>query len=211
MLGKDGNKMLESRSGTARAGDLRSLPHQRAGRVFLQPPWTSIRYSERAIKESIPEFLLRLWHIYSFFVNYATINGFDPAAALVGDGGELEPMIFAQRRIYRPIAERSELDRWILSELHRTRGRGDRADGCDRQFRRLRADHGVCRRACRTGTSAAAAIASGAKTSIAGQARRLLDAVRMPADDARRSSPRSCRFWPRRAGRIWRSLRLAAG
>ena len=30
-----------------------------------QPPWTSIRYSERQIKESMPEFLLRLWNVYS--------------------------------------------------------------------------------------------------------------------------------------------------
>ena len=28
-----------------------------------QPPWTSIRYSEQAIKDSIPEFLLRLWNV----------------------------------------------------------------------------------------------------------------------------------------------------
>ena len=47
-----------------------------------QPPWTSIRYSERAIKDSIPEFLLRLWNVYSFFVIYANIDGFDPAAAI---------------------------------------------------------------------------------------------------------------------------------
>ena len=44
-----------------------------------QPPWNSIIYSERAIKESIPEFLLRLWNVYSFFVIYANIDGFDPA------------------------------------------------------------------------------------------------------------------------------------
>ena len=45
-----------------------------------QAPWNSIIYSERAIKESIPEFLLRLWNVYSFFVIYANIDGFDPGA-----------------------------------------------------------------------------------------------------------------------------------
>jgi len=44
-----------------------------------QPPWTSIQYSERAIKACIPEFLLTLWNCYSFFVIYANIDGFDPA------------------------------------------------------------------------------------------------------------------------------------
>ena len=57
-----------------------------------QPPWTSIRYSEQAIKDSIPEFLLRLWNVYSFFVIYANIDGFDPAdeRCAAGDAGELD-------------------------------------------------------------------------------------------------------------------------
>ena len=49
-----------------------------------QAPWNSIIYSERAIKESVPEFLLRLWNVYSFFVIYANIDGFDPASAHSG-------------------------------------------------------------------------------------------------------------------------------
>ena len=48
--------------------------------LYSAPPWTSIRYSEQAIKDSIPEFLLRLWNCYSFFVIYANVDGFDPAA-----------------------------------------------------------------------------------------------------------------------------------
>ena len=70
-----------------------------------QPPWSSILYAERAIKDTIPEFILRLWNCYSFFVIYANIDGFDPAA--VGQASRLP-------------RERSELDRWILSELNRT-------------------------------------------------------------------------------------------
>ena len=31
-----------------------------------QPPWSPIQYKEKSIKDSIPEFLLRLWNIYSF-------------------------------------------------------------------------------------------------------------------------------------------------
>ena len=57
-----------------------------------QPPWTSIRYSEQAIKETIPEFLLRLWNVYSFFVIYANIDGFDPAAEIGRQSpGQLTP------------------------------------------------------------------------------------------------------------------------
>ncbi|MBS0207441.1 MAG: isoleucine--tRNA ligase [Planctomycetes bacterium] len=85
-----------------------------------QPPWTSIRYVEQAIKDSVPEFLLRLWNVYSFFVIYADIDGFDPAAELKGPVGDLGPEVLARGKSYRPVSQRGELDRWIISELHRT-------------------------------------------------------------------------------------------
>ena len=85
-----------------------------------QAPWNSIIYSEKAIKESIPEFLLRLWNIYRFFVNYAEIDGFDPSRCLTGDAGQLNGTTLKESHGYRPIALRSELDRWVLSELNRT-------------------------------------------------------------------------------------------
>jgi len=85
------------------------------------PPWTSIRYSEQAIKESIPEFLLRFWNSYSFFTIYAEIDGFDPGALLpAGNLGDLSSATLAKAKSYRPVKNRSELDRWILSELNRT-------------------------------------------------------------------------------------------
>ena len=123
MLGEDGNKMSKSKRNYREPQEIFDRYGADALRWYFfanQPPWTSIRYSERAIKESIPEFLLKLWHVYSFFVIYATIDGFDPAALLSGDAGELEPLILAHAKEYRPIRERSELDRWVLSELHRT-------------------------------------------------------------------------------------------
>ena len=43
--------------------------------------------------------LLPLWNSYSFFVNYARLDGFDPA----------QPQV--------PVSERPEIDRWILSNL----------------------------------------------------------------------------------------------
>lgn len=87
-----------------------------------QPPWTSILYSERTIRDSIPEFLLRLWNVFSFFTIYAEIDRFDPTAGVNCDGGE-KPLDSARLRGgkgYRPAGERAEIDRWILSELNRT-------------------------------------------------------------------------------------------
>ena len=95
-----------------------------------QPPWNSILYSERAIRESIPEFQLRLWHVYSFFLTYARIDEFDPSTSfskpkaaqggVAADLGDLSPEILATADGYLPPAQRSELDRWLLSELEAT-------------------------------------------------------------------------------------------
>lgn len=123
MLGEDGEKMSKSKRNYREPGEIFDRYGADALRWFFfanQPPWTSIRYREQSIKESMPEFLLRLWNCFSFFVIYANIDGFDPSELLTGDVGQLGPDPLARGRGYRPIAERSELDRWILSELHRT-------------------------------------------------------------------------------------------
>jgi isoleucyl-tRNA synthetase len=87
-----------------------------------QAPWSSILYSERAIKDTIPEFLLRLWNCYSFFVIYSNIDGFDPGQRTPGKAKDLQlsGADLASGKGYRPIKERGELDRWIMGELDRT-------------------------------------------------------------------------------------------
>ncbi len=147
MLGEDGQKMSKSKRNYREPREIFDRYGADALRWYFfsnQPPWTSIRYSEQAIKETIPEFLLRLWNVYSFFVIYANIDGFDPAAEITSarstgfsrnpDGsptmgtmrpggttsGQLTPGVLATARSCRPPRDRSELDRWILSELNRT-------------------------------------------------------------------------------------------
>jgi isoleucyl-tRNA synthetase len=122
MLGEDGQKMSKSKRNYREPGEIFDKYGADALRWFFlagQAPWTSIRYSERSIKESIPEFLLRLWNVYSFFVIYARIDGFDPGAVLA-DPGMLAAADLAGARGYRPVAERGELDRWMVSELNAT-------------------------------------------------------------------------------------------
>jgi isoleucyl-tRNA synthetase len=90
-----------------------------------QPPWSSILYAERAIRDTIPEFILRLWNCYSFFVIYANIDGFDPVSPASGgrqppDGSARVIATDQGANAPRSPRERSELDRWILSELNRT-------------------------------------------------------------------------------------------
>src|SRR5207253_6687997 len=66
-------------------------------------PWTSARFSRPAVREAQKEFLIKLRNVFSFFTIYANIDGFDPA--------ELEQADAASKTL---------LDRWIVSELHRT-------------------------------------------------------------------------------------------
>ncbi len=59
-----------------------------------------VRLSERWML--VRRTLDKIWNVYSFFVTYANIDGFDPAEHKL------------------PVSERSEIDRWIISELHST-------------------------------------------------------------------------------------------
>jgi isoleucyl-tRNA synthetase len=65
-------------------------------------PWSARRLSIEVVEESLRKYLLTLWNTYYFWVTYASLEGFDPAAVSI------------------PVAERSEMDRWILAELDHT-------------------------------------------------------------------------------------------
>ncbi len=144
MLGEDGQKMSKSKRNYREPKEIFDKYGADALRWFFfanQPPWTTIRYAERAIKDTIPEFILRLWNCYSFFVNYANSNDrFEPeksfnrdpegsasarGSAVASGSGLNEPMQLTAADLargtgFRPARQRSELDRWVLSELNRT-------------------------------------------------------------------------------------------
>ena len=61
----------------------------------------NIRTNEAYLQEVLRQFFLPLWNVYSFFVTYANVDGFDVDAAQV------------------PLHERPALDRWLLSRLAR--------------------------------------------------------------------------------------------
>jgi isoleucyl-tRNA synthetase len=121
MLGEDGNKMSKQKRNYREPREIFDRYGADALRWYFfanQPPWTSIRYKEQAIKDSIPEFLLRLWNVYSFFVIYANIDGFDPSQRLSGHVDQLSPEALAKGAGRRPVKQRAELDRWVISELN---------------------------------------------------------------------------------------------
>jgi isoleucyl-tRNA synthetase len=130
MLGEDGQKMSKSKRNYREPNEIFDKYGSDALRWYFfanQAPWTSIRYSEPAIKDSIPEFLLRLWNVYSFFVIYANIDGFDPTLEC-DDSSPLSHFSHSESGERpngesgdkSPHSKRGELDRWVLSELNRT-------------------------------------------------------------------------------------------
>ncbi len=80
------------------------------------PPWTNTRHSLSNVRAYQKEYAIKLRNVYSFFTIYAGIDRFDPAEGNPGACGTT-PADLAQSRGYRPAAERSQLDRWMLSEL----------------------------------------------------------------------------------------------
>jgi len=123
ILGEDGAKMSKRKRNYREPREIFDRYGADAMRWYFlanQAPWTMIRYSEQAIRQCIPEFLLRLWNVYSFFVIYANIDEFDPAAQIPGNPGQLGPDVLATAESYRPVPQRGELDRWVISELNRT-------------------------------------------------------------------------------------------
>ena len=126
MLGEDGQKMSKSLRNYREPREIFDKFGADALRWYFyanQTPWTSIRYSESAIRDSMPEFMIRLWNVCSFYDVYKKIDRFAPKkeidpAALQNAGGELTPQILQTAKSYRPFAERSELDRWMMSELN---------------------------------------------------------------------------------------------
>jgi isoleucyl-tRNA synthetase len=64
-----------------------------------QNPASNVNFGYGPAEELRNKFTLKLWNTYAFFANYARLDGFDPTAAAV------------------PVAERPDIDRWILSDL----------------------------------------------------------------------------------------------
>jgi isoleucyl-tRNA synthetase len=80
------------------------------------PSWTNTRHSLTNVRAYQKELAIKLRNVYSFFVIYASIDGFSPA-----DGNafakDTTPEALKKSWGYRPARSRSLLDRWILSEL----------------------------------------------------------------------------------------------
>ena len=72
-----------------------------AGICTPRPPGQERRFSVDLVGEVVRNFTLTLWNVYSFFVTYANLDNWSPAGQ--------DPILTYSF---------SDLDRWMLSELH---------------------------------------------------------------------------------------------
>jgi len=103
MVAEDGSKMSKSRGNVVDPWAVLKAHGADATRWYMftaSPPGNTRRFGVNLVKEVVGKFMLTLWNSYSFFVTYANLNDFDPAAPAV------------------PLAERPALDRWVLARLH---------------------------------------------------------------------------------------------
>jgi isoleucyl-tRNA synthetase len=103
ILDKQGQKMSKSKKNTVDPFQLIDKYGADATRWYLianSPVWRPTLFDEEGITEVQRKFFSTLVNTYSFFALYANIDTF----------------VYSEARI--PVAERSEIDRWILSSLN---------------------------------------------------------------------------------------------
>jgi isoleucyl-tRNA synthetase len=96
-----------------------SAPGADAFRWFFyaaSPSWTNTRHSLTNVRLEQKEFLVKLRNVFSFFTIYANIDGFDPARGNP-NATSVDASSLAKSQGYRAPKDRTELDRWMLSEL----------------------------------------------------------------------------------------------
>ncbi len=106
VLASDGSKMSKSKKNYPDPEDVINEYGSDSVRCYLVGSpvvrGEPLQFNEQGIKDVVRAVMLPLWNSWSFFVQYATIDDFDPQRDL-----DRAPVL----------ADRSELDRWIISKL----------------------------------------------------------------------------------------------
>jgi len=112
ILDEKGEKMSKTRGNTVDPQAVIQAHGADAVRWYMMtnaPPWEDIKFAERGLRETVRKFLSTLENSYNFFATYANIDGFRYQAARI------------------PVADRPELDRWVISRLNTTSAAVDAA------------------------------------------------------------------------------------
>ena len=105
VLDKDNQKMSKSKRNYLDPNIILDREGADALRWYLlsaNAPWTSTRFYEEAVKDTLGKFILTLWNSYNFFTTYASLDKFDPKKEMIS------------------IDNREFLDKWVLSRFNKT-------------------------------------------------------------------------------------------
>lgn len=104
LLAADGEKLSKRKKNYPDPNVLFETKGVDSTRMFLYtstaPLAEDVRFSEKHVDEIVKKFTLTLWNSYSFFVTYASIDGWTP------------------KNIKKAFTPKHKLDQWMLSELH---------------------------------------------------------------------------------------------
>ncbi|MFO0879226.1 MAG: class I tRNA ligase family protein [Gemmataceae bacterium] len=99
---QEGEKIFEGKPVLALIGKYRPIGADVIRWLYCrQAPASNVNLGPGPADEIRARFHLKLLNVYAFFCNYARLDGFDPCTPVV------------------PVAQRPDIDRWILSDLQR--------------------------------------------------------------------------------------------
>ncbi len=104
VLDKDGKKMSKSKGNVVDPFQVINKFGADATRWYMMtvnPPWQTTRFDTKGVEETVSRFFGTLINTYAFFAMYANIDKFEYPA---------QPI---------PVAQRPEIDRWLVSTLNR--------------------------------------------------------------------------------------------
>ncbi|MFN8283218.1 MAG: isoleucine--tRNA ligase [Chitinophagales bacterium] len=104
VLDKNGNKMSKSKGNTVdpfKTIEKYGADVTRWYMISNSQPWDNLKFDEEGLAETGRKLFGTLYNTYNFFAIYANIDGF---------------VIDKNNRT--PLAERTEIDRWVISKLH---------------------------------------------------------------------------------------------
>ncbi len=105
LLDENGEKMSKSKGNTVDPFETVATHGADVVRWYMlsnSPPWDNMKFSVRGLTETRNKFFSTLENVYRFMASYANIDGFQYSESPI------------------PAAQRTELDRWILSRLNST-------------------------------------------------------------------------------------------
>ena len=105
LLDENGEKMSKSKGNTVDPFETVAAHGADVVRWYMlsnSPPWDNMKFSVRGLTETRNKFFSTLENVYRFMASYGNIDGFQYTDAPI------------------PVADRTELDRWILSRLNST-------------------------------------------------------------------------------------------